>query len=96
MPLPFHAHGIRAVAHLQSEGDDVIASPALWTALKAHMRFARRRENTEERDEERIGISVQWREDRRLGKGKAKSVVAWVIQAEERVSTGLEYSFGWY
>lgn len=67
------------------------ASLALWDRLFAMRR--RKRRKTEDYDAdgheeaERIGIAVKWPEDRRLGKGKGRSLVVWLTRAGEEVRT---------
>ena len=74
----------------RTHGEVAQASPALWEKLTARRRA--RRKNTEAEDAEddeleTVGVAVEWPQDRRLGKGKERSLVVWVTQAVAEVST---------
>ncbi|KAK6909470.1 hypothetical protein I203_103489 [Kwoniella mangroviensis CBS 8507] len=49
------------------------ASSSLWTALTSSIR-----NHSKAGDLQRLGVAVEWPEDRRLGKGKQRSLVVWV------------------
>ncbi|WWC94829.1 hypothetical protein V866_001679 [Kwoniella sp. B9012] len=56
-------------------------SSSLWTALTSSIR-----KDSQAGDLQRVGVAIEWPEDRRLGKGKQRSLVIWVeksgIEAE--------------
>ncbi len=77
-----------------SRGDEVAwASPALWMKLQAQANQKRRRREgyvvETEDGGERMGVAVEWPEDRRSGKGKERSLVVWVRQVEQEVSDSI-------
>ncbi|WVQ67038.1 uncharacterized protein L199_005231 [Kwoniella botswanensis] len=49
------------------------ASNSLWTALTSSTR-----KDSQAGDLQRVGVAIEWPEDRRLGKGKQRSLVVWV------------------
>lgn len=101
MPVPFHQDRpiVTQIHSLPSTSSDesgvhglaaeyARASPALWDRLIARSGASRktRRDGDSGGVPARLSVAVEWPRDNRLGKGKGRSLVVWVVKATEEVS----------